>query len=548
VTAYDQTTGVTLSPAALVSSIINVTPPQATLQLVGTPSILDAATLLPAGTSLALGKPYLLTATIANTGFEDATNLTNTAMTFVNAGVTGTVGAFSPSPDRPALLKNASYGLTWLFTPGVATTGASKLTVAANVIGTTVGTTYTATLATPLAVGGLDVIGATLTASAIRMAYTPVNLALPQVIPVNNLLDFEFTVTNTGLATAYNVAPSWNAALFSSNWILTTPAPLNKATGLPVGSGVTLTAGASATFSWRFQANVPNALTSYSVSAVGRDPFNMDITTGLTNSAGIQIQPGAAQPIILSSSLLRTDGGAVAGPYGMGQVFTLRFTVSNTAASSSNAFVGLTPTVTGTGAWSAVTVLTPPALVSVNGVGAQASPMWISPGASVTYDVVLRVTQTAAATSSDIITVSLGGIFTDQAVGPGLPISPVTTFPMSIQPAFTTNVAVTNEVFLNYNTFYPPADTLIVNFTVKTSGNVKVGVYNVAGEKVKALFDGYAAASANPAQAILYSGTTDARLRWDGTADDGHPVSSGTYLIYFEGSGYNEIKKVNLLR
>jgi hypothetical protein len=393
------------------------------------------------------------------------------------------------------------------------------------------------------------VIGATLTASTIRLSYVPVGPSLPQVIPVNSTMDLEFTVTNTGLATAYNVVPSWDPAQFTTgaNWLLVTPAPLNKATGLPLGGGLTLTAGASATFSWRFKANSTDALTSYSMSALGSDPLGGFISTPLTYSAFVQIQPGAAKPAILASSLVRTDGNPITGPYGLGQVFTLRFTVSNVGAVGDNHFVGLTPTVVGAGAWSALQIQTAPVISAVAG-GAVASPMDVPPGGSVTYDVVLRVTQTAAATSADSIAVSLGGTFTDTALGAGLTIGLTTGFSMGVQPAFSTGVAVTNEIFLNYNTFYPPADTLFVNFSVKTSGNVDISIYDIAGEKVKGLYNGYAAASSDPTQAILYSGVSDSRLRWDGTADDGHAVSSGTYLIYFQAPGFNDIKKVNLLR
>jgi hypothetical protein len=366
---------------------------------------------------------------------------------------------------------------------------------------------------------------------------------------VGNYIDVRFTVTNTGLATAYNVLPSWDPAQISGNYLLTTPAPLNGLTGAPLGGGLTLTSGSSATFSWRFQANVSQVgPVPFSASATGMDPMGTMILSPITYSAGVQVQPGASQPAVLASSLVRMDGGPLNGPYGLGQTITLRFTVSNTAVAGNNAFVGLTPTVIGTGAWSALSVVAAPALVSVQGVGAVASPMNLPPGASATYDVVLMVTQTATATSGDNINVTVGGSYTDSALGAGLPIILTAGFVMGVQPAYATSVAVMNEIFLSHNTFYPPADTLIVNFTVKTSGNVRVTIYDVAGERVRSLYDGYAAASANPNQAVLYSGLTDARLRWDGLADDGHAASSGTYLIYFEAPGFNDIKKVNLLR
>jgi hypothetical protein len=65
---------------------------------------------------------------------------------------------------------------------------------------------------------------------------------------------------------------------------------------------------------------------------------------------------------------------------------------------------------------------------------------------------------------------------------------------------------------------------------------------------VKTVFNDYAYASPDPNSSILYSGVTDPRLRWDGTADDGQPVTSGTYLIFFDLGGARQILKVNVIR
>jgi hypothetical protein len=163
------------------------------------------------------------------------------------------------------------------------------------------------------------------------------------------------------------------------------------------------------------------------------------------------------------------------------------------------------------------------------------------------------VTQTASATAAENYTVVLGGAFTN-ALFPGssVPIaaSDTLSFTVSVQPALAVaNHALVDEMFLSANTFYPPAETLKVSFSIRQSGRVNIAVYNVAGEKLRTLFDADASASANPNQAILYSGNTDPRLVWDGTADDGHPVASGTYLILIQAPGdYRAVKKVNLLR
>ncbi len=81
-----------------------------------------------------------------------------------------------------------------------------------------------------------------------------------------------------------------------------------------------------------------------------------------------------------------------------------------------------------------------------------------------------------------------------------------------------------------------------------TSGEAVVRVYSITGSLIKTLFDDQVVASPDPTQAILYSGATDSRLVWDGTASDGHMVSSGTYMIFINAPGFTAVKKVNLIR
>ncbi|HXC63882.1 MAG TPA: hypothetical protein VNZ67_05965, partial [bacterium] len=274
----------------------------------------------------------------------------------------------------------------------------------------------------------------------------------------------------------------------------------------------------------------------------------------------VSIQPGPAAPTWLAGSVKLIGSGPLSGPWGLGQSFTVSLTVSNTAPAGSAAMILLTPTSTALGAWagaalvgtwdgSSLRSLTVAAQAITATTGAVA-PLYLSPGASATYGLVFRVTQTAAVAGSDTVAITIRGAYWDSAYGTGPSFtvaSPVTININVAEAVLVSNHIVENEMFLSKNTFYPPVQVLIVNFTVKQSGNATVKIYNVAGELVKTLFDGPVAAGSGK-QAVLYSGTIDPNLRWDGTANDGHPVSSGTYLVFLDAPGYHTIKKVNVMR
>jgi hypothetical protein len=346
------------------------------------------------------------------------------------------------------------------------------------------------------------------------------------------------------------VSPSALPFNTSPLWLTFTPTVLNDANGVPVGPGLTLTAGSTATFRWVFIAmQSSGGPYVFSVSATGADPSGNPLATAITYSAAVSIGSGPSLATYLSSSLVRLDGNPLSGPYGIGQLVTLRVSVSNTAGAGSFAFINLSPSVSAVGTWSTVSVT---AFSYVTATGASTlTPLSITPGESLVMDVVLLVSQTAQATSSaDTVNVTLQGSFYDAnyTVSPFSVLSPI-GFSMNVQAAtVANNHPVVNEFFLSANTFLPPAQSLSIAFTVATSGQVAVRVYNINGELVRTLFDDQVLASAVAGQAILYSGATDSRLIWDGNAGDGLPASSGTYLIFIDAPGFREVKKVNLIR
>ena len=65
--------------------------------------------------------------------------------------------------------------------------------------------------------------------------------------------------------------------------------------------------------------------------------------------------------------------------------------------------------------------------------------------------------------------------------------------------------------------------------------HVSLAVYNVTGQKVKTLVDGYMNAGVH-------------MIRWDGTNDRGEVVSSGVYLYRVVAEGNAVTKKMILMK
>lgn len=88
---------------------------------------------------------------------------------------------------------------------------------------------------------------------------------------------------------------------------------------------------------------------------------------------------------------------------------------------------------------------------------------------------------------------------------------------------------------LNQNVPNPFNPSTSIEFAVPRSGNVRIKVFNVLGQKVKTLADEYMKAGYK-------------RVEWDGTDQSGNSVASGVYLYRMSANDFGETKKMLLLK
>jgi hypothetical protein len=89
---------------------------------------------------------------------------------------------------------------------------------------------------------------------------------------------------------------------------------------------------------------------------------------------------------------------------------------------------------------------------------------------------------------------------------------------------------VVNEMYLTANSFNPDMGQSVgIIFSSAAAGNAKISVYNIAGQKVRAM-------SYPVVPGILYTQLAV----WDGKADDGMFVTTGMYYIRLEVGSYSK--------
>jgi hypothetical protein len=85
----------------------------------------------------------------------------------------------------------------------------------------------------------------------------------------------------------------------------------------------------------------------------------------------------------------------------------------------------------------------------------------------------------------------------------------------------------------NYPNPFNPATT--IEFSLPKRGHVKIEIFNLVGQKVQTLVDGY-----KPA------GTYN--ITWDGTDTGGNPLATGIYFCRFRAGDRVQVKKMVLIK
>jgi hypothetical protein len=119
------------------------------------------------------------------------------------------------------------------------------------------------------------------------------------------------------------------------------------------------------------------------------------------------------------------------------------------------------------------------------------------------------------------------------------PIQPELTVPVNIFIGSTSsihqNTIIPKELALhaNYPNPFNPSTTL--SFDLPRSTSVTLEVYNLLGQRVKTIVNGYLTAGSY-------------RFLWDGTADTGHSISAGIYFYQLKTDMGTLIKKMILTK
>jgi flagellar hook assembly protein FlgD len=95
------------------------------------------------------------------------------------------------------------------------------------------------------------------------------------------------------------------------------------------------------------------------------------------------------------------------------------------------------------------------------------------------------------------------------------------------------NLPMTYQLYQNYPNPFNPSTT--IKFYLPHAGSVTLSIYNIMGQKVAVLLDGYL--EKGPGETI-----------WDGVDQSGKPVATGIYFYRFESDEVSITKRMLLLK
>jgi hypothetical protein len=118
---------------------------------------------------------------------------------------------------------------------------------------------------------------------------------------------------------------------------------------------------------------------------------------------------------------------------------------------------------------------------------------------------------------------------------PTITYTPTITFTHTETSTPTTTPTPNAALYLDHNYFNPEISPLGMDIRVDTPGEVKVIVYNIAGEEVRKVMD-------------EYKGTGNYRAFWDGRNTMGDMAGNAVYFILIQQPSVHLVRKVVVLK
>jgi hypothetical protein len=120
-------------------------------------------------------------------------------------------------------------------------------------------------------------------------------------------------------------------------------------------------------------------------------------------------------------------------------------------------------------------------------------------------------------------------------------LTPTITFTPTITSTFTSTGSVTSTptpnaaLYLNQNFFNPAKQPLGMDVRVDTAGQVKIMIFNIAGEEVEKLVD-------------QQLGAGNYRFSWDGKNSKGETVGNAVYFVVVQTPNGHLTRQVIILK
>ena len=339
------------------------------------------------------------------------------------------------------------------------------------------------------------------------------------------------TPTDTATATATSTATSTST---STNTITNTPTltPTNTATSTGTNTMTnTLTATYTATKTGTATATqtptltatntftaTPSSTPTGTATSTGTNTDTLTVTNTATPTAS---STATATP---TSSLTPTVTSSFTNTATNSATKTATFTTTNTASATATS----TPTTSFTS--TASSTATNSATVTPT--------LTLTSTPTVTSTQTVTATRTSTSTPSNTLTTTL--TFTP-TLSPTPTLTPTITFSPTITPTFTPTGSLTATptpnaaLYLDENYFNPSQVQLGMDLRVDKAGQVKVTVFNMAGEEVEKLLD----QTMNPGNYRVY---------WDGHNSSGALTGNAVYYILVQQTSGNTIRKVIVLK